>query len=132
MKSTQSMWDELIEQLQQASGLGRLSELQVAEIKPYLVRLGMVQPFDWMSWREPYPSVVGVATIDLRTAVMHVTRICWAERFGWGILVCRHFRRDGMSLQKDQGSSRRKLGAEGRGLANRTPKYAQAGWDNNG
>lgn len=84
MESTHSMWDELFEQLQRASGLGRLSELQVAEIKPYLVRLGMVQPFDWMSWREPYPSVVDIATIDLRTAVMHVTRICRAERFSEG------------------------------------------------
>jgi hypothetical protein len=88
MESTQSMWDELFEQLQKASGLGRLTELQVMEVKPYLVRLGMVQPFDWMSWREPYPSVVGVATIDLRTAVMHVTRICRADRFSEGTFWC--------------------------------------------
>ena len=88
MESTQAMWDELFEQLQKASGLGRLTELQVMEVKPYIVRLGMVQPFDWMSWREAYPSADVISTIDLRTAVMHVTRICRADRFSEGTFWC--------------------------------------------
>jgi hypothetical protein len=74
-------WEDLIAELGEMATAPWQNEVRVACLMPRFGRLNLVQPFDWMSWAEPYPESEQARLLDLKTAIKHITRICRAERF---------------------------------------------------
>lgn len=86
MKTDEQKWEELLDALQVAAMEEQPDEYGLAQVKPKISALNLIQPFDWMKWTEPYPSVEQTKLMDLDTAIKHITRFCRAERFMEGTL----------------------------------------------
>ncbi len=81
MGTRDSSWDELIQLLKEYAPL-EWHEMDLVKLKGSIARVGgLVQPFDWMRWREPFPQGIQLVPMDLQTVVKHVTRIVRGERF---------------------------------------------------
>jgi len=74
-------WEQLIAELDAMASTPRPDEYRILRLKAKIGGLGMVQPFSWMQWQEPYPEPEQTRMLDLETAIRHITRICRAERF---------------------------------------------------
>ena len=74
-------WEDLIAELSEMASAPWPNEVRVAYLMPRFGSLNLIQPFDWMSWTEPYPASEQTTLLDLTTAIKHITRICRAERF---------------------------------------------------
>lgn len=86
MKTNEQRWTELLDVLQVTAMGERPSEYGAARVLPKFGALNLVQPFDWMNWREPFPQREQMQLMDLQTAIKHITRFCRAERFMEGAL----------------------------------------------
>ncbi len=86
MKTDEQRWTELLDVLHVTAMGERPSEYGAARILPKFGALNLIQPFDWMNWREPFPSAEQIRLMDLETAIKHITRYCRGERFSEGLL----------------------------------------------
>lgn len=81
MGTRDDRWDELIQLLKEYAPL-EWHEMDLVKLKGAIARVGgLVQPFDWMRWPEPYPQGFQLVPMDLQTVVKHVTRMVRCERF---------------------------------------------------
>jgi hypothetical protein len=86
MKTEEQRWTELLDVLVVSAMGNQPDKYGIARITPKLGALHLIQPFDWMAWKEPYPSAEQAKLMNIQTAVKHITRYCRAERFMEGAL----------------------------------------------
>ena len=85
--TVEERWEALISQLGSLRGKPNLNEDDLRVDVLHLVKgLNLVQRFDWPNWEEPFPTYEQIEALDLKSIVMHVTRICRMQRFGDGLL----------------------------------------------
>jgi hypothetical protein len=96
LNDIETTWLLLNVELMRLEKLPRLTEHDCLEMKNYLGRLRLVQPFDWMHWEAPALSEVDLEQIDLYDCIRHITRLVRGDRFAENSLsswiVSGHFR----------------------------------------
>ena len=80
-KTNAQLWAELIAELEGLAKFEHFDEFLAAMCIPKIGALNLIQRFNWPEWQEPFPEATQVKSMDLETAVKHITRICRAERF---------------------------------------------------
>ena len=80
-KTNAQLWAELIAELEGLAKVEHFDEFLAAMCIPKIGALNLIQRFNWHEWQEPFPEATQVKSMDLETAVKHITRICRAERF---------------------------------------------------